>query len=328
MNTEKNSTLELIKLFASYMVVFIHVLFPGRLGIAADAVARFAVPFFFLVSGFYSYEITCEKIQKRIRSIFTLFVLATVCYNLFKIATLLYWNTNGLAALLDDYTLSTFIELIVLNATVSSGHLWYLLAILYVYIIFYFATKFRVKDKVIFLISPILLVLHIFLGEGLSVFGIKLPIAVVRNFALMGIPFFALGLFVKKHEHKLQAISNYVIAAAVILGAAETVLSRWFFGENELYIGSLLILFAIICTFIKYKDAKHPSFLVALEGCSTYIYIFHMIISSVLYIAYGVLGIDISASVILASLHPLAVCVCSTIFAYIFIKLLKKLRSA
>ena len=60
-NTQKNNTLELLKLFASYMVVFIHVLFYGNLGDAVDALARFAVPFFFLVSGYYSYQITCKK---------------------------------------------------------------------------------------------------------------------------------------------------------------------------------------------------------------------------------------------------------------------------
>ena len=54
------------------MVVFIHVLFYGKLGVVIDALARFAVPFFFLVSGYYSYQIPCEKIKKRIRKILIL----------------------------------------------------------------------------------------------------------------------------------------------------------------------------------------------------------------------------------------------------------------
>ena len=72
MNTQKNNTLELIKLFASYMVVFIHVPFHGRFGAAIDALARFAVPFFFLVSGYYSYQIACKKIKMRIKNVLTL----------------------------------------------------------------------------------------------------------------------------------------------------------------------------------------------------------------------------------------------------------------
>ena len=52
---KKNNTPELLKLFASYMVVFVHVIFSGYIGVAAETLARFAVPFFFLISGFYSY---------------------------------------------------------------------------------------------------------------------------------------------------------------------------------------------------------------------------------------------------------------------------------
>ena len=64
MNAQKNYTLELLKLFASYMVVFIHVLFYGQTGVIMDTLARFAVPLFFLVSGYYSFQIRDEKIKK------------------------------------------------------------------------------------------------------------------------------------------------------------------------------------------------------------------------------------------------------------------------
>ena len=47
MNKQKNGTLELIKLFASYMVVFIHVIFSAKIGTIMGTLARFAVPFSF-----------------------------------------------------------------------------------------------------------------------------------------------------------------------------------------------------------------------------------------------------------------------------------------
>ncbi len=207
MTAQKNNTLELLKLFASYMVVFIHVSFRGNAGVVIDALARFAVPFFFLTSGYYSYQINCEKIKKRIKHIFSLLVVSSVLYTVFEIVKLLKYNKYGLTELLNKYTdLDTYVKLFVFNLPVHSGHLWYLWAILYVYVIFYFVTKFRIKEKVIFAASFSLLVLHVLLGEGLCVFGIVLPLTFVRNFALMGIPFFALGLFAKKHEHKICAI--------------------------------------------------------------------------------------------------------------------------
>ena len=45
--------LDALKIVAAFFVVCIHVHFPGDLGRCVIAVARFAVPFFFMVSGFF-----------------------------------------------------------------------------------------------------------------------------------------------------------------------------------------------------------------------------------------------------------------------------------
>ena len=50
----QNYKLDLFKCIAAYCVVLIHVPFPGMVGNAANCLARFAVPLFFLVSGYYS----------------------------------------------------------------------------------------------------------------------------------------------------------------------------------------------------------------------------------------------------------------------------------
>ena len=177
-----------------------------------------------------------------------------------------------------------------------------------------------------FTISLFLLLLNLLLGEGLSLFGIILPIPIVRNFVTMGIPFFTLGLFVKKHEDKIHSIPNYVIPIFIVIGALESVISAYLLGTKEFYLGSLFILAAIVCVFIQYTNIKAPSFLTALDDCSTYIYIFHIMISTVIFIIYGILGIDIYSSLILENLHPIVVCISSTIFAYVFIKILKNIR--
>ena len=327
MAARKNDTLELIKLFAAYMVVFIHISFRGNAGLVIDALARFAVPFFFLTSGYYSYQITCEKIKTRIKHIFSLLVFSSVIYTVFEVVKLLKYNPNGLTDLLNKYTdLGTYIKLFVFNLPVISGHLWYLFAILYVYVIFYFVTKFRVKEKVVFAASFSLLALHVLLGECLSAFGIVLPLTFLRNFALMGIPFFALGLFAKKHEHKICAIPNFAVFLFLAIGVLESIISRFLFAENELYIGSLFILTALVTVTLKCKDAKYPAFLTTLNGCSAYIYIFHSMISTILLIIYGMIGVDIYSSVPLENLHPIMVCVVSTVFSFILIKILNKLK--
>ena len=314
---KKHMTLELIKLFAAYMVVFIHVPFYGVTGKIIDALARFAVPLFFFISGFFSFKISLEKIKERIKQILIITVFSSILYFLFKTAVLLYFgNISTVVSYFKGFLNSeSLIDLFVLNVPFSSGHIWYLLALIYVYIIFYFITKFRLNEKLIFSVAFLLLFLHILLGELLGIFGIAIPIHFLRNFALMGFPFFAIGLLTRKHKNKIQNVSNPILIIAIIIGCIESVFSHLFYGKKELYIGSLFILFALVVFFLKYSDVKYPKSFYVLTGCSTYIYIFHILVSDVIYTAYAMCNIDINSVALLKYMHPIVVCIASTVLA-------------
>lgn len=322
MSIKKNTTLELFKLIAAYMVVFIHVMFSGNLGIATDALARFAVPLFFLTSGFFSYGITPEKIIERAKHIFRLILASSICCFLFEIFALaVSGKTSDIVPFLSQYyNILMILRLLVFNKPVSSGHLWYLWAMLYVYVIFYFITKRDVKEKTVFRISFVLLPLHLLLGEGLSAFGVALPNMIIRNFAFMGFPLFGLGLFVRKHQDKIRRIPNYALIPAVVIGIAEPLAARFWFGKSELYIGSLFILFAIVVVVLKYPDLKHTYILDKLGGCSTYIYIFHKMVSAAIILIYSSFNLNYEHSVTLQNVHPLIVCVVTTVLAFIIVQ--------
>lgn len=322
MNGQKNYTLEVLKLFASYMVVFIHVKFYGELGVAIETLARFAVPLFFLISGYYSYRIQPEKILKRAKNILNLSILAVGSYTVFNIVTfLLRGKVSRVFLYLAKYlNITKLWKLVIFNVPISAGHLWFLLALIYVYLVFYWITVSRFNEKVMFILSFVLLGGHLLLGEGLSMVGIRLPLWLVRNFALMGMPFFVLGLFTRKHENKLHNIPNVALIILAVIGGIEAVISRHFFGRNEMYIGSLLMLFALVVWFIKYAKVQCPAFINALSGCSTYIYIFHVMISSVILGIYKLFAINYEASILLQFAHPIIVCVASTAVAYAIIK--------
>lgn len=299
------------------MVVFIHVPFYGVTGNIINALARFAVPLFFFISGFFSYQISLKKTKERIKQILIITVFSSALYFLFKIAVLLYFgNISTVVSFFKGFLNSkSLIDLFVFNYPFSSGHIWYLLALIYVYIIFYFITKFRLNEKLIFSVAFILLFLHILLGELLGVFGFVLPIHFLRNFALMGFPFFAIGLLTRKHKNKIQNTSNLVLIMAIIIGCIESVFSHLFYGEQELYIGSLFILFGLVVFFTKYSDVKYPKIFNVLTGCSTYIYIFHILVSDVIYTVYSMCHIDINSVAFLKYMHPIVVCIASTVLA-------------
>jgi surface polysaccharide O-acyltransferase-like enzyme len=52
----KNNTLNFIKTIACAMVVFIHIKFPYEYGYYVNTLARFGVPFFFMISGYFSFK--------------------------------------------------------------------------------------------------------------------------------------------------------------------------------------------------------------------------------------------------------------------------------
>ena len=328
MGRNRNNTLDIIKLAASYMVVFIHILFYGEIGIAVDALARFAVPLFFLVSGYYSYNIPPEKIKLRIVHLIKLLIFAVLVYTGYDILQLfLAQDIDGIGQYFSRYFNPRVLKKFFLyNVPVHTEHLWYLLASIYVYLVFCVSTALHISDKLIAAASVMLLILHLFLGEFLSFLDIQITRYLLRNFLLMGIPFFGLGILAKKHRHKLLKLPDRFIIISAIIGVLETVLSRHFFVENEFYVGTLFLLFSLTVLFIKYPNIKFPPILIALSECSTYIYILHPMIVSVFADIYAMLGIN-NSSVAFQMVQPLVVCVFSTVIAYAFVKLTKHSRN-
>lgn len=50
-----NKCFNIEKAIAAYAIIFIHCLFPSKLGIIFDCIGRFAVPLFFIISGYFCY---------------------------------------------------------------------------------------------------------------------------------------------------------------------------------------------------------------------------------------------------------------------------------
>ena len=324
MERQRNNTLEIIKLFASYMVVLIHFYFQDGIGSYMDAWARFAVPLFFTVSGFYSYQISLNKIKKRIKNIVCLTAFSTLLYTIFNVARLIVSNdTIEILSYFERYlNRDVLVRLLIFNIPLSSEHLWFLFALIYVYAIYYLITKHKISETFMVATSVFLLLVHIGLGEFALAIGVDLPAFVVRNFIFMGIPFFYLGIVAKKYEQKIVKTPNWVVFVLLVVGLLETYFSRKNIGKNDLYIGSILLCLFVVALFVKYSNKKYPEILVEISGCNTYIYILHFMVISITKIAYNILDINISpvASYVI-------VCVLSTVMAYCTASINKKLKN-
>lgn len=78
---ERNSGLDCVKCLAAFCVVCIHVSFPGIMGDIVSLLSRFAVPVFFMITGYY-YSNTRDKgkVKKQIVKVTVLLLLSMLLY--------------------------------------------------------------------------------------------------------------------------------------------------------------------------------------------------------------------------------------------------------
>ena len=305
----RNMSLDVLKYIASYFVIFIHFMFSGVAGDIVEALSRFAVPVFFMVSGYFAYNNSAEKLISKMKKIIKIYIWGAAIYICFR--GILILCDAGIKAT-GWYFISYFnpyfiLKFIVFNLPRSSEHLWFLAALIYVYGLQYFVVRWKVKDLIYLWAGIALLVIHLMLGVGLSAFGIVVPIYMVRNFLLMGYPLFCIGMLIRKKEdlaHKLITYKRAVIL--IVIGLVETVISYFFSGKNELFIGSVLVAVALFIIAIKTRDREINGKLIKLSQTSTGIYLWHIIVGDILKMMFSA---DV---VLLKNLLPFFVCIIYT----------------
>ena len=306
------------------MVVFIHVLFPGKLGFSMESIARFAVPLFFIISGFFSYNITIKKIKTRIRHIACLFLASVLLYTLW--CSSMYLLDNNITGLIEHFAkyldINNWTKFLFFNVTISYMHLWYLVALVYVYIALFFAKKCNIKDNTIFWGSCILLIIHFIINYSVISMGMDIKGYVVRNYLTMGIPFFGLGMICKKYENKIKKVPSSYYVLIILIGLIETVLVRLCVAKNELYIGSVLIALSFMGLAVRYSEKTYSEKIILFTRCSSYIYIVHMIADDIVARTYSFINIQNLHA--FHMLKPILTCILSTIIAFLFCKISKK----
>lgn len=283
---ERDNWFDVIKFIASFFVICIHIpLVGGKFAIAVNAFARFAVPTFFAISGFYAYQADAKAVKRRLIKTFRLYLISSAIYHTRSIVS--YIAEQGVTGLV-NYALDVFcnvenvMSFLFFNTPFTSVHLWYLLALMYVYLIWLVILKYSLDDKIIFLIGAFTILANLVLGELLSAFGIVLDVICVRNFAFTGLPFFIFGYLLRKYNHLLTKIKPIYLIIAIVVGSFEQVLSRFLFGHNEVFIGSVLCCFSIILLVKKIKPIDLSDKAIVIFRSSGDIYVFHLLFSGIL----------------------------------------------
>lgn len=214
-------SLDTFKFIACFMVVLLHFPVNNILGDYLAAVARIGVPFFFLVSGFFSY--TEEyNVKKGIRKIYKYFILIIGINAVYLVKDILRMMVHKIE--LQDLTARIFSpEFLIANFGVA-GHIWFIRALLYIAVfelIFHKVIDFKkVKCVLPFVwLSDIIIIKYAF------VLGIFIPQPyneILSKFIGVAFFYYYIGRYIKEHlsffiEHKLKHCTWIAILIMFVL---------------------------------------------------------------------------------------------------------------
>lgn len=268
----RNYSFDTLKLICAILVIFAHTPQPEIWENQITPLIRCAVPIFFMISGYFTYgkkDIT-HTIHKRIRQLLTIFgVVFLLYFSVFLIV-------NGKNSL-EHLSVLLSHNFILLNTVPFSMHLWYIAAYIYVLLIILLVERFNLY-KWLFFITPILLLTGLLIGKYSEILlGHYFPPNYTRNFLLTGLPFFTLGMIIKKAK-KLPNI--YVAAISCIVFYILGIIEFPSFEDLGMYwVSTIFLSLSIFILFTNIKQVKDNIFSKIGREDSLYIYLLHYIIA-------------------------------------------------
>jgi surface polysaccharide O-acyltransferase-like enzyme len=210
-----NLSIELLRIVAAASIVFIHVVLPGEVGNAARGMARFAVPAFLMISGFFGYGVSDERLRMRARRTLTLVLASSLLYCLWGcVLAKVAWGSGPRAYLAETLGFSSVVRWLFLGENPFSEHLWYLSALLYVYLIL-IALRFIVRGgmqrrdsdaelgfSVLVTLAASGLLFTFFCDLFAIAYEMDVNLRIYRNVLGMGLPFYVMGMALRRAEKR------------------------------------------------------------------------------------------------------------------------------
>lgn len=277
---KRNFTLDFVKGIACIFVVFIHVPFPGIVGEMISELADFAVPFFYMISGYYAYYEDgrgIEELKRKIRHILNLTYTAISVYVIFHLISsgVKVGFLNEIKNLLQ---IRNWLRLILLGDFnfIEAGHLWYLPCLIYSYALLLFVYKKQAIEKVKKGV-PVLFALKIIVTILVESFGLSWFIK--ANFVISALPWICLGILLARKAKTIDIKKNKVL----LLGGVGIVLSLWGVFDslkiNVSVCGTICLSVSIFLWCICFSQMASRGLISEIgRKYSSYIYLFHILV--------------------------------------------------
>ena len=269
MSKVRNSSLNILKAICCILIVFNHCKFPSVFGKLLENYARIGVPIFFLISGYYLNGNSKEKIKSKIWKNMKLLFFSCIIYLLLNCIRYFVDKEATIGYFRCFINVKNILDFIFFNVNPFWGHLWFIHALIYLYVIEFILLKYNLNNKKVGLSLSVILLITYQIINGLFVDDFLNNIQYIRNYIFVGIPFFTIGKYISSKPFNKKI--NIVLSVVSFFGLTIEILLY----RNELYVFSILLAILLFKFTLDYKDYKNKTLEYIGDKLSMYIYILH-----------------------------------------------------
>lgn len=303
---ERNNSIDFIKFFAILFVVAIHSN-PFAYNTSVDNIinifARFAVPFFFIVSGYFLgkklqvVKNTNGYVKNSLFKNFKLYISWILVFFFYDLSVRMLEAISAGESLKNviGLHLDGFFNLKILYYGTGGGsfHLWFLIALLWSILIVYVFVKVN-KLSILLIASLLLSIVGVF-GQSYSVIW-EIPID-TRDTLFFGLFYTTLGTFFAFHQHKLIWSNKIWLCLMGVFSAMQVVegivLINYFDAPlGNYYLSTIPLCISLFAVALKSKGVSEKNILAKIGKDSVGIYVMHPIFLSSAIILVELLGIE------------------------------------
>lgn len=335
---KRNFFLNYLKGIACFGVVFCHVRLPHYVadGII-QAMFRFAIPLFFVISGYFcdttDREALDNKMPAKCKHILLISIIGSMYYFVCQMIIALFGDSHGNMTDVWDrlyymFSSKALFEWIVFNQDPFVNVMWFTFALLYCYLLVWLINRANLWDKV-FWVIPVLIGIHMVMGNFAPLFGITISKLYYRNFLLFGLPFVLLGIWIRRNKEMLLRCFPVKLCALGMLAGPILSVCEWFiFGRCELFFGSILFIMGAFIYALHRPEKKKKSVITKIgDQHSLFVYIVHSSVIIVFDRFADMLLQNGRKLIVYVYLKPVLIFLVSVIGSYIFTFILKSLKT-
>ncbi|MBR4195501.1 MAG: acyltransferase [Synergistaceae bacterium] len=316
-----NYALDFLKGIGCIGVVFIHIHFPGFFGRFVSRSSGFAVPLFFMISGFYAYQSDDSTIIRRLRKIFRITLFTTLIYIFYRLQHMIRHDELSGAFTAWSITRSA-VRLVILSdfSFAGAGHLWFLCSLIEGYIILLAIKRFNLWK------AGYIYALLAFIVSGVIFAVVPLKWHLRGNVFMSGMSWILTGHYIAENLQAVSRISRKILFASAFAGYLIGLLSLT---GRMLFVSSIgFNIFPMSLFILAVREdsqaVKFPQSIVKIGAeYSLYVYLFHILVDRIYSSVLKLAGVYYNPFALWT--RPLVVVVLSLTLSFVIVKVRDKI---